>query len=293
MPEMKTLNGYEVVDAQAREDIKELLAIDFATETYVDNAIDNIYIPEVDLSEHALKSEIPTKVSQLINDKNFITEIPGEYVTNADLNAKGYATESYVNNKVASIPTVDLTPYAKKSDIPDLTPYVKKSEVITEIPDEYITESELAGKGYVTESFVTNKIAEAKLEGEGSGPIDLSGYATKDDLQGFIKEIPSEYVTESELNKKGYLTEHQSLADYALKSEIPDVSDYITDVSHLATKESIPTKVSQLTNDKNYLTSIPSEYITDSELNAKGFQTVAQVNTLINNALGVIENGSY
>jgi hypothetical protein len=40
---MKTLNGYEVVDAQAREDIKELLATDFATETYVDNAIENAH----------------------------------------------------------------------------------------------------------------------------------------------------------------------------------------------------------------------------------------------------------
>ena len=36
---------------------------------------------------------------------------------------------------------------------------------------------------YATESFVTNKIAEAQLSGGGSGEdIDLSGYATKDDL---------------------------------------------------------------------------------------------------------------
>ena len=46
---------------------------------------------------------------------------------------------------------------------------------------------------------------------------------------GFITEIPSEYVTETELDAKGYLTEHQSLADYAKKSDIPDVSDYVTD----------------------------------------------------------------
>ena len=60
------------------------------------------------------------------------------------------------------------------------------------------------------------------------GGIDLSGYATKEDLNGFIREIPSEYVTESELNAKGYLTEHQNLSDYAKKSEIPDVSDFQT-----------------------------------------------------------------
>ena len=37
---------------------------------------------------------------------------------------------------------------------------------------------------YATQSFVTNKIAEAQLSGGGSGDIDLSGYATKDDLAG-------------------------------------------------------------------------------------------------------------
>lgn len=37
----------------------------------------------------------------------------------------------------------------------------------------------------------------------------------------------------------------------------------------------------------------PSEYITETELNDKGYQTASQVTTLINEALGVIENGSY
>lgn len=102
MPEMKTLNGYEVVDAQARAEIKELLAIDFATEQYVDNAIENIHIPEVDLSEHALKSEIPTKVSQLANDKKYITlaEVP-------EVDLSEYATEAYVDNKVANMDIPD------------------------------------------------------------------------------------------------------------------------------------------------------------------------------------------
>ena len=38
----------------------------------------------------------------------------------------------------------------------------------------------------------------------------------------------------------------------------------------------VPTKVSELTNDKNYLTSIPSEYVTETELNAKGYLTQHQ-----------------
>ena len=37
-------------------------------------------------------------------------------------------------------------------------------------------------------------------------------------------------------------------------------------ISHLASKTEIPTKVSQLANDEGYLTSIPSEYVTETEL---------------------------
>ena len=42
-----------------------------------------------------------------------------------------------------------------------------------------------------------------------------------------VLEIPSK--TSQLENDSGYLTEHQSLADYAKKSDIPDVSDYVTD----------------------------------------------------------------
>lgn len=97
--------------------------------------------------------------------------------------------------------------------------------------------------------------------------IDLTSYAKKTDLptktsqltndSGYLTSIPSEYVTETELEGKGYLTEHQDLSNYALKTEIP----------------SVPTKISDLTNDSGFITTIPSEYITESELNAKGYLT--------------------
>ena len=51
---------------------------------------------------------------------------------------------------------------------------------------------------------------------------------------GFLTQIPDEYVTDAELDAKGYLTEHQSLADYAKKSEIPDVSAYQTEEQVIA-----------------------------------------------------------
>lgn len=55
--------------------------------------------------------------------------------------------------------------------------------------------------------------------------------------KGFISKVPEEYITETELNEKGYLTEHQ-------------------DISNLATKNELPTKTSQLENDSNFINSI-------------------------------------
>lgn len=105
---------------------------------------------------------------------------------------------------------------------------------------------------------------------------DISGKAD-------IGHTHDEYVTESELSSKGYLTEHQSLENYALKTEIPSIdglvsktyvdsevakkadedhihNQYLTqhqNISHLATKAeipAIPTNVSAFNNDAGYLT---------------------------------------
>lgn len=75
------------------------------------------------------------------------------------------------------------------------------------------------------------------LESEFSNKVDISDlndYLTKDDAQ----------------------STYQPIGDYALKSDISD----------LASKDEIPTKVSELENDSNFLTSIPEEYVTDTEL---------------------------
>ena len=98
--------------------------------------------------------------------------------------------------------------------------------------------------GYATETYVQNKIAEASLSG---GEVDLSDYATKEDLN----------------NKANVSHTHT-------KSDITDLS--------------IPTKTSQLTNDSGFITSIPSKYVTESELNAKGYATEDFVTDSINQA---------
>ena len=228
----------------------------------IEERIDNIDpSDDIDLSDYAKTSDIPTKTSQLTNDTNFLTSVPSEYVTETELNAKGYltqhqsldnyATKSYVSSEIAKVQLeggeVNLDPYALKEDIPTkLSDLQNDTNFLTSVPSEYVTETELNAKGYLTEHQ------------------DLSDYAKTSDIptktseltndSNFLTSVPSEYVTETELNAKGYLTEHQDLSDYAKTSDIP-------------------TKTSQLTNDTNFLTSVPSEYVTETELNAKGYLT--------------------
>ena len=107
-------------------------------------------------------------------------------------------------------------------------------------------------------------------------------FATKEEIptktsdltndSGFLTSIPSEYITETELGNKGYLTEHQDISG---KADISDLSTVATSGSYndLTNKPTIPNKTSQLQNDSGYLTSIPNEYVTDEELNAKGYLT--------------------
>lgn len=47
----------------------------------------------------------------------------------------------------------------------------------------------------------------------------------------------------------------------------------------------VPTKLSELTNDSGFITAVPAEYVTDTELTAKGYQTAANVTSSINTAL--------
>ena len=180
------------------EDYMEKHPVEVDLSNYYTKAEVDAAIPEVDLSGYALKTEIPTvptNVSEFNNDAGYLTEHQ------------------------------DLSSYALKTEIPDV------SSFITEIPEEYITETELNAKGYLTEH--------QSLEGyaKTTDIPDVSGYALKTeipDVSGFITEIPTEYVTDSELAAKGYLTEHQSLEGYAKTTDIPDVSGYQTEAQVIA-----------------------------------------------------------
>ena len=188
------------------------------------------------------KPTIPSKTSDLTNDSGFLTSIPSEYVTEEEMS------------------TV-LSTKANKSDIPSLD-------------------------GYATENFVTTKISEAQLSG---GEVDLSTYATKTYTDNAISTALD-----------GHTFKFLTQAEYdALETKNPLVEYHITDITDtgegITTEQAqrlqiayehsqsvhvqasdIPTKTSDLQNDSGFITSIPEEYITETELSAKGYLTSHQ-----------------
>ena len=111
----------------------------YATETYVQEQIDAI--PAPDLSNYALKTEIPTvptNVSAFNNDAGYLTE---------HQSLEGLATEEYVQEAVAAVDVSgQLADYAKSADV-----YTK-----TEV-DAAIANVEVDLSGYYTKTEVDSK----------------------------------------------------------------------------------------------------------------------------------------
>lgn len=74
-----------------------------------------------------------------------------------------------------------------------------------------------------------------------------------------FKEETSEYVTETELESKGYLVE-SDLNGYAKEKDL-----FSGSYNDLKDKPKIPSKTSELTNDRGFINAIPSEYVTEEE----------------------------
>lgn len=158
----------------------------YATKDYVDEEIGNAlaefdfsntdYVTKEELETKADVEDIPTRVSQLENDSNFLTSVPIEYVTDSELEAKGYLTEHQ-----------SLTEYAKRTEIPTKVSQLDNdSNYLISVPIEYAKKSDIPSlEGYATESYVVDQINQAQLEG-GDSEIDLSAYALKSDLDSLV-----------------------------------------------------------------------------------------------------------
>ena len=147
---------------------------------------------------------------------------------------------------------------------------------------DYVTKSELQAKLDALDINIDLSSYATKEElNTAINSIDLSSYAKKTDIpdvSGYLTSIPEEYVTETELNAKGYLTEHQDLSAYALKTEIPSLDGY-------ATTEYVDNAIANVPSGGNVDL---SNYYTKAETNAlipstEGFATTQYVDNAISN----------
>lgn len=195
----------------------------------------------------ALVEELPSK------DDIVTTSVLNDYAKSSDL--KDYAKSSDLEGVIKS---KDLELYATKEFVGD---EIKKIEIPTKV-------SELENNaGYLTKDEADSYYAAIGTTGSGDG-VDknyVDGELAKkqdviDDIDDIrtkankaLQSIPDEYVTDSELSQKGYLTEHQ---------DISGKQDVITDLEAIRSGaadgttalQSIPTNISELNNDAGYLT---------------------------------------
>lgn len=154
------------------------------------------YLTAADITDKANRSEIPTKLSELEDDKNYLTahQSLSDYYTKKEVDAK----LTFDDDVVDSFTRV----------------YVRKSE-LQDCVDGYA--GEYINKNYYTKEEVDDKLG---IIGDDIDSLDFSPYLTKEDAE------------------KIYIKEHQSLEDYALKTDIIEYDDSEIK-SRLATLEDI------------------------------------------------------
>ena len=206
-----------------------------------------------ELNSKANTSDIPTNTSELNNDSGFLTSIPSEYVTEQEMNeaiansgsgAGGTGLTAEQEEQLNKIPEIEisLNSKANTSDIPTNTSELNNdSGFLTSIPSEYVTEQEMN---------------EAIANVSSGGSVDLSGYATKDELntKANISDIPtktseltndSDFVTETEMNTaitNAGMGESVDFSNYYTKSEIDTVLTLKEDKTSVSFADSSPTK---------------------------------------------------
>lgn len=199
--------------------------IEITGENVINVTLDtNIYQVVENLPEDSIN---PNKIYLVLNSESGESDLYIEYL--------------YVNNKWEKIgeykADVDLTPYLTKADA--ASTYQPKGEYLTSIPEEYVTDTELEGKGYALNASLEAEVTERQKQDSALGGM-IAGETQ-------AREQAINNLTATVQGKLDTATYNSEKATFALKSEIPDTSD-------LATKEELNGKQDTLVSGTNIKT---------------------------------------
>jgi len=141
----------------------------------------------------------------------------------------------------------------------------KVADLVGSAPETLNTLQELADAIEGNQAGVTDLLA--KVGAKADKTYVDTGFAKKTELHNHTNKTVLDGITSTKV------------------TEWDNKSTFSGNYNDLTNKPSIPIKLSQLTNDSGYLTSIPSEYITETELDSKGYLTN------VNFSLGVHSDG--
>lgn len=234
---------------------------------------------KVNLSEIDKASQLPVKerffANSMIVDRvdvltkedfdNAIAEISkgSKFLTEDKANER-YALKGDIPNVSDFVSSTQLSDYALKTEIPNSETVVRKAVekveekgYLTEHQSlaNYVTETQLEGKNYLTEHQDISKLATkqavddvaAKVTQLESRPV-TSSYDDSE-IKRKIKELEdrpttanidtSNFVTNTQLEGKNYLTEHQDISKLATKEQLDELRNSQPTIDNLVTKEQL------------------------------------------------------
>ena len=236
--------------------------------------------PPVDLSNYATKEELRNVSGSQPNVDNLVTK--------QELEEKQYLTTHQ-----------DLSEYAKKSELYNDSDLKARVEVLEQKTDkdtvyddtplkERVTalESKAIEGGAYDDSDLRNRVVALETKEDKDTKYDDT------EVKRRLTEIESKpavdtsvFVTDEKLNQKGYLTQHQDLTPYALKSEIPQpyndtaLSERVTELESKQDKDTVYNDTElreRVTNLENKPNVDLSNYVTSEQLENKHYLTQHQ-----------------
>ena len=269
---------------------------------------------KVNLSEIDKASQLPVKerffANSMIVDRvdvltkedfdNAIAEISkgSHFLTENQANEK-YALKGDIPNVSNLVSSTQLSDYALKTEIPNSETIVNKA--VEEVEKKgyltehqslagYVTETQLNDKGYLTQHQDISKLATKKAVDDVAAKVtQLESRPSYDDreIKRKIKELEdrpttanidtSNFVTNTQLEDKHYLTEHQDIKSLATKEELRKA--FLDEEEHekYAKKSELPQPYND-TDIKSRLTTLENRPA--GNVDTSDFATKQQINDL-------------